>query len=567
MEATRPDAPLSGPAQWQRRWQELPGNRRFAILAVLAAILAVIVVGLLWSRPQSYGVLYTNLSNRDGGEVIAELQKLNVPFRITDGGSVIAVPANEVYATRMKLAAAGLPRGEGVGFEVLDHEPMGTSEFVEHVNYQRALEGSLERTIASLSAVERAKVHLAIPKPSVFLSQEEKPTASVLVRLYPGRELSAAQVAGIVHLVAASVPGLADKNVTVVDQQGNLLSAQSGNDLGLQPSQLAYQRAVDQAYERRIQQILAPIVGANGVRVAVSADIDFSHSESSSVTYGNHQILSQQQNLRSSTGGGGPYGVPGALSNQPPGVAVAPLTAPTASTLSPGDLIALAPTLKALAPTESSSDSTTNYDVDQTIVHTVNPVGSVKRLSVAVLVNDRLEGSGLGGVKQAKPLTAAQLQQIQQLVEDAIGYNAKRGDSVKVVNMPFSGTEAASSHLPWWQQEWFLALLHGTLRYLVLLLLAMLLYFGLVRPLLRIRARREPTLPGGIAAGQGGAGAAKDQAADEGPSGSSVAREPVTMPANPLETDLYVARQLVMQDPGRAAQVVKEWLSNERAGG
>jgi len=564
MEATRSDASPSGLAQWHRRWQELPSNRRFAVLAVLAALFAVLVVSLLWSRQQSYGVLYTNLSNRDGGEVIAELQKLNIPFRITDGGAVIAVPAGDVYATRMKLAAAGLPRGEGVGFEILDHEPMGTSDFVEHVNYQRALEGSLERTIASLAAVERAKVHLAIPKPSVFLSQEEKPTASVLVSLYPGRVLSAAQVAGIVHLVAASVPGLEDKNVTVVDQHGNLLSAQGGDDLGLQPGQLAYQRAVDHAYEHRIREILAPIVGPGGVRVAVSADIDFSHSESSSVTYGNHQILSQQQNVHSSTGGSGPYGVPGALSNQPPGVAVAPFTAPTASTLSPGDLIALAPTLKALAPTESSSDSTTNYDVDQTIVHTVNPVGSIKRLSVAVLVNDRLEGSGLAGVQRAKPLTAAQLQQIQQLVEDAIGYSAKRGDSVKIVNMPFNGTEAVSGHLPWWQQEWFLTLLHGTLRYLVLLLLAVLLYFGLIRPLLRMGGRREPRLAAD--APEKGEGKAETAAAT-GPGPQPTAPASVTMPASPLETDLHVARQLVMQDPGRAAQVVKEWLSNERAGG
>lgn len=550
-----------GAAEVQRRWQEMPPNRRLGVLVALAAVVAVLIAAIFMGGNPSYKVLYTNLSDRDGGQVIAELQKLNVPYQISDGGAVISVPANNVYATRMKLAADGLPKGAGVGFALLDHEPMGTSDFVEHVNYQRALEGSLERTIASLSSVQGAKVHLAMPKPSVFLSEQEKPTASVMLDLYPGRELSAAQVAGIVHLVAASVPGLQDKNVTVVDQHGHLLSSQANADTGLQPSQLAYQRAVDQQYEKRIQAILTPIVGAKGVRVAVSADIDFSKSESSSVSYGKGQILSQQTQTSSGTGGSGPYGVPGALSNTPPGVAVAPLVAPVASNLSPAALIALAPTLKMLAPTQSSAGTTTNYDVDKTIVHTVQPVGIVKRLSVAVLVDDQVTESTLGAVK-AKPLSTAQLAQIQQLVEDAIGYSAKRGDTVKVVNMPFT-TQSAASTLPWWQQSWFLNLMNSGLRYLVILFVAFLLYFGVVRPLLKRRLRQEPAMDAANTAAE------QEKAAEAShPSAATMAnaeaiREQVSIPGNPLETDLYVSRQLVMQDPARAAQVVKEWLSNE----
>ncbi|PKY11258.1 flagellar M-ring protein FliF [Acidithiobacillus marinus] len=550
-----------GAAEVQRRWQEMPPNRRLGVLVALAAVVAVLIAAIFMGGNPSYKVLYTNLSDRDGGQVIAELQKLNVPYQISDGGAVISVPANNVYATRMKLAADGLPKGAGVGFTLLDHEPMGTSDFVEHVNYQRALEGSLERTIASLNSVEGAKVHLAMPKPSVFLSEQENPTASVMLDLYPGRTLSAAQVAGIVHLVAASVPGLQDKNVTVVDQRGHLLSSQANADSGLQPSQLAYQRAVDQQYEKRIQAILTPIVGAKGVRVAVSADIDFAKSESSSVSYGKGQILSQQTHTSSGTGGSGPYGVPGALSNTPPGVAVAPLVAPVASNISPAALIALAPTLKMLAPTESSAATTTNYDVDKTIVHTVQPVGTVKRLSVAVLVDDQVTESTLGAVKE-KPLSAAQLAQIQQLVEDAIGYSAKRGDTVKVVNMPFT-TQSAVSTLPWWQQSWFLNLMNSGLRYLVILFVALLLYFGVVRPLLKRRMRQEPAMDTANAA-------AESEKADDAsnPSAKALAdaeaiREQVNIPGNPLETDLYVSRQLVMQDPARAAQVVKEWLSNE----
>lgn len=552
-----------GAAEVQRRWQEMSPNRRLGALAVLAAVAAILIATLFMSGNPTYKVLYTNLSDRDGGQVIAELQKLNVPYHISDGGAVISVPAANVYATRMKLAADGLPKGAGVGFDLLDHEPMGTSDFVEHVNYQRALEGSLERTIASLGSVEGAKVHLAMPKPSVFLSQQEKPTASVMLELYPGRALSAAQVAGIVHLIAASVPGLLDKNVTVVDQHGDLLNAHSNTDSGLQPSQLAYQQEIDQQYEKRIQAILAPIVGAKGVRVAVSADIDFAKSESSSISYSKGQILSQQTHSSSGTGGSGPYGVPGALSNTPPGVAMAPLVAPVASNLSPGALIALAPTLKMLAPTESSAATTTNYDVDKTIVHTVQPVGIVKRLSVAVLVDDQVTESTLGAVK-AKALSAAQLTQIQQLVEDAIGYSAKRGDTVKVVNMPFT-THSAVSALPWWQQSWFLALMNSGLRYLVILFVALLLYFGVVRPLLKRRGRREPEIS-----------AADQQAARTEPSqehagtqdaaaaaNAEALRDQVHIPGNPIETDLYVSRQLVMQDPARAAQVVKEWLANE----
>lgn len=553
-------------ARMQARWQDLSANRRFALLAGLAALLAIVVAAFLWVGKPSYKVLFTNLSERDGGLVIAQLQKLNVPYRITDGGAVIAVPGDEVYSTRMKLAAAGLPKGAGVGFELLEHEPLGTSQFVEQVNYQRALEGSLERTIQSLSAVESAKVHVAIPKPSVFLSEQEKPTASVLLQLYPGRVLSPAQVAGIVHLVAASIPGLDDKSVTVVDQHGDLLTTNANaENNGLQPTQLAYQRQIEHQYQRRIEKILAPLVGHNGVRVAVSADLDFAKTESSSVHYGKGQVLSQQTRGSNGSGGAGPYGVPGALSNQPPGVAVAPLTAPVASALSPGDLMALGPTLKMLAPTQSSSDQTTNYDLDKTITHTVQPVGVVKRLSVAVLVNDR-SVEGANGKVTVQPLSTAQLAQVQQLVEDAIGYSQQRGDTVKVVNMPFTA-EAAPGAVPWWKQGWFLTLMDGVLRYGVLLILGLLLYFGVIRPMLRRRREQAPTL--GAEGGAKGAGGGEHPAPRTEPAIVRAAEhhEPIVLPGNPLETDLYVARQLVMQDAARAAQVVKEWLANDRERG
>lgn len=542
-------------------FRRLDVNQRFTLLAGLAAMVAVIVVTLLWTSRLDYQVLYTNLSERDGGAVIGELQKLNIPYRITGGGAVIEVPSDQVYATRMKLAADGLPKGAGVGFELLDKEPMGTSQFVERVNYQRALEGSLARTIEALSAVDSATVHLAIPKPSVFLSEAQQPSASVLVKLFPGRVLSGAQVAGIVHLVASAVSGLGDKNVSVVDQDGNLLTAGPHADSGIEPEQLAYRNTVEQQYRKQIEALLAPLVGSDGVRVAVSADIDFAKTESSSVVYGQGHMLSQQQQTSNSTGGSSVSGgVPGALSNQPPGGVTAPFTVGSASApLTPAQFTQITPSLKTLAPTSTSSSATTNYDLDKTVSHTSQPVGSVKRLSVSVLVDDQ--------VRQGKPvsLSAQQLAQLRQLVQNAIGFNSKRGDQVSVINMPFTAAQQTAQKMPpWWRSRWLWDGVRQGAPYLVALILGLLAY----------RTMRKALRP----SGKGGA-ATKGEApvsmpgrepaalAAGGPD-LAAAGLPGPLPAdtvhlsNTLESDAAISRELVKQDPRRAAQVVKEWLSD-----
>lgn len=532
-------------------------NQRFTLLAGLAALVALIVAILLWSKNQGYQVLYTNLSERDGGSVIAELQKLAIPYKITDGGGVIQVPSDQVYATRMKLAANGLPKGAGVGFEVLDNEPMGTSQFVEQVNYQRALQGSLARTIQSLSAVESATVHLAIPKPSVFLSEAEKPSASVLLKLYPGRVLSGAQVAGIVHLVSSGVAGLSDKNVTVVDQDGNLLTASSHSDTGIEPGQLAYRNAIEQQYRKQIESILTPIVGSDGVRVAVSADLDFGKTETSSVYYGQGHLLSQQTQSNNSTGSGNlPAGVPGALSNQPPGGVTAPFAVGSASApLTPQQFTQITPSLKALAPTAASSSATTNYDLDKTISHTQLPVGSVKSISVSVLVNDQ-PGSGSGAAAKPKAMNAQQLAQIKQLVENAIGYNAKRGDKVSVVNMPFSAQiVAAEKALPWWRSAWLWDGVRQGVPYLVALILGLFIYRAVRKA---VAGRPVAGEPGGMDAGEGDSDAAP---ARPGRPQADLAPDVVHI-GQDFEADAAMSRELVKQDPRRAAQVVKEWLSD-----
>ena len=533
-------------------WRRLSVNQRMGLIVGLAALVALLVVSLMWGRVQGYQVLYTNLSQADGGTVIAELQKLGVPYRITDAGNVIQVPSDQVYATRMKLAAQGLPKGAGVGFELLDNEPMGTSQFVERVNYQRALEGSLARTIDSMSAVQSATVHLAIPKPSVFLDQEQKPSASVLLKLYPGRVLNSAQVAGIVHLVASGVAGMSDKAVNVVDQDGNLLTAAGPSDSGIEPSQLAYRNAVEQQYRKQIESILSPLVGSNGVRVAVSADLDFGKTETSSVIYGQGHLLSRQAQTQNSTGNANlPAGVPGALSNQPPGGVAAPFNVGSASEpLTPQQFTQLAPALRSLAPTAASSSATTNYDVDKTISHTQQPVGSVRRISVAVLVNDR-PAAGKGASAKPQPMSAQQLAQLRQLVQDAIGFDAKRGDQVSVVSMPFgSSTEAQQAALPLWRSPAIWDSVREAVPYLLALILGLLIYRAVRRLATPAeRGEEEEEAEERAEAGRGGAGAGE------------LAPEVVHL-SNTFENDASVSRELAKQDPRRAAQVVKEWLSD-----
>lgn len=544
-------------------FREMSMNQRFTWLAGLAALIALIVVTLMWTSRLDYQVLYTNLSERDGGAVIGELQKLNIPFHITGGGAVIEVPSAQVYATRMKLAADGLPKGAGVGFEVLDNEPMGTSQFVERVNYQRALEGSLGRTIEALSAVEAATVHLAIPKPSVFLSEAEKPSASVLLKLYPGRVLGSAQVAGIAHLVASAVAGLGDQNVSVIDQDGNLLTAGQRADSGIQPEQLAYRNTIEQQYRKQIEALLMPLVGSDGVRVAVSADIDFAKTESSSVFYGQGHLLSQQQQSSNSTGSGNlPAGVPGALSNQPPGGVTAPFTVGSASApITPQQLTQITPSLKTLAPTAASSSATTNYDLDKTVSHTQQPVGSVKRLSVSVLVNDQAKSG------KPVPMSPAQLAQMKQLVENAIGFSTQRGDTVSVINMPFTAAQkAAEKALPWWRAAWLWDGVRQAVPYVIALILGLMAY----------RAMRKATTGAGkVRRGESAepdtettAGGAAQAAGMRGGPEAAAAGMPGTLApdtvhlSNTLEADTAISRELVKQDARRAAQVVKEWLSD-----
>ncbi|CAJ0684120.1 Flagellar M-ring protein [Ralstonia mannitolilytica] len=554
-----------------------------------AALVAVIAAAMLWSRAPDYRVLFSNVSDSDGGAIIAALQQMNVPYRFADGGTAIMVPEANVHETRLKLASQGLPKGGLAGFELMENQKFGTSQFAEQVNYQRALEGELARTIQAMQEVQSARVHLALSKPSVFVREQAKPSASVLLKLYPGRMLDRSQVQAIGHLVSSSVPNLPLANVTVVDQSGRLLStAFQDNASGLDPTQLNYVREIEQGYIKRIEAILGPVVGEDNVRAQVTADVDLDSTEQMAETYRPNQDPSaaavrsthtaeSTQNKADAQGG-----VPGALSNQPP---TAPRMLPTApapaSASQPGatgpngqpqqPAVANANAATSNGVTSSTRDTTTNYEVDKTVRRTRAAVGTVRRLSVAVVVNYRADG------KTWKPLTEAEMTKLNALVKDAVGFDAKRGDSVNVVNSQFSGTlPAAKDDLPLWKQPEMIQYGIQAAKYGALAIGFLILVFAVIRPLIRsIGKKDEPVTPTFV--GREGedpnapiiTGAAAPAGPElEGPAanaedGDDVPESLPQLKNADFEKKLETMRRVAQSNPRAVAAVIKQWVSNE----
>jgi flagellar M-ring protein FliF len=542
-----------------QRFNELPGQRKLGLLGGLAASIALIVGLLLWSGTPDYKVLFSNLSERDGGTVIAALQQMNVPYK-TEGSGTILVPSEQVYDTRFKLAGQGLPKGGAVGFELMDNAKLGMTQFQEQLAFQRGLEGELARTIQSLAPVEAARVHLAIPKPSVFVREKQAPSASVMLNLYAGRGLDDAQVNAIVHLVASSVPGLNASQVTVVDQAGNLLTAKANmaSTQGLNSSQLDYVRQVEGYYAERIEAIVAPIVGKGNVRAEVRADLDFSVTESTSETFKpnptpDSQAIRSQQSLEdTSQGAAGPAaGVPGALTNQPPGPATAPPNAPPGANAGPNT----GPGQTQAGGTSSRKESTTNFELDKTIRHVKEPLGRVKRLSVAVVVNYR-QAAGEDGQLAAKPLKPEELVQINSLVKESMGYSQERGDTVNVVNAAFTETKEELPDLPLWKDPDNVAFAKDLLKNLLVFGLAFYLVFGVLRPLLRdlVKPPEAVTPEGEKVSLEGGGGEA---------GGGTYAPGGMGARHDQYEELLRTVREFAKQNPKLAADIVKEWLAKE----
>ncbi|WP_020205883.1 MULTISPECIES: flagellar basal-body MS-ring/collar protein FliF [Cupriavidus] len=563
-------AALSGKSEL---FERLKANPRLPMMLGAAALAAAIAVGVLWSRAPDYKVLYSNLSERDGGAVIASLQQMNVPYKFAEGGGAVMVPSDKVHETRLRLASQGLPKSGTTGMELMDSQKFGISQFAEQVNYQRGLEGELARSIESIGAVQSARVHLAIPKPTLFVRERQKPTASVVLQLYPGRAIDDGQVAAISYLVSSSVPELTPKSISIVDQHGNLLSGNGTNERMLDASQIKYVQALERNYAQRVEAILAPLVGQDNVKAQVTADVDFAIVEHTDESFKPNQdptraAIRSQQSSESSQQGAAPVGgVPGALSNQPPAPATAPIA--TAQPPRPGQpnqpgqqpgqqgqagqpAQTGATSTAQTGPSSNRKDSTTNYELDRTVRHVQQAPGGVKRLSVAVVVNYR-QKAGANGKMVAEALPATQLTQIENLTKEAMGFSAERGDSLNVVNSPFTAEVDIKPELPLWKQPDMIALAKTVAGYLMLALLAAFVWFKIARPVLR--KYTAPPLP-----------PPQEKTAEE-----QAVLLPAEEPSNPevlrlaakYESDLALVRDAAQRDPRLVASVIKNWMSKD----
>ncbi|HRP65241.1 MAG TPA: flagellar basal-body MS-ring/collar protein FliF [Thauera sp.] len=543
-------APESRLQQGLQNLNALTQRQKIAAAAGVALAIALLVGVLLWNRAPDYAVLFSNLDERDGGQIIAALQQQNVPYRMSANGSAILVPQAQVHETRLRLAAEGLPKGGLAGFELMDGQKLGISQFNEQVNYQRALEGELSRTVQAIDAVASARVHLAMPKQTAFLRDDQRPTASVMVNLRPGRILDANQVAGIVHLVSSSVPRMTAAGVSIVSQTGELLTSRSDPLLraGLDPTQLNYVKALEEGFIQRIENILVPLVGKDNFRAQVAADVDFNQVEQTAETYKPNpspdQAIRSQQTNEVLNPAPGAQGVPGALTNQPPVPATAPITTPQVG----------GPGANGQAGLFAGNRSAVlNYELDRSIQHVKQAIGQVRRLSVAVVLNNR-SIIGADGTPGSEALSEDEIARITNLVREAVGYNADRGDTINVANSAFA-VEAAEPQLPLWKDPEALALGKEGLNWLLVLLVVLFAYFGVIRPLLRT-AFPPKEVP------------AEGEALEEGEEGEEGVR--VTLSgageAESFEERLERARTLARNDPKMVASLIKDWMGvNEEA--
>ena len=562
-----PDAPQA--PQGRFAFFQSPMGKMVIRGAAVAGVLALILILWLWNKEPDYKVLFANYTDKDGGAITAALDQMQVKYKLAEGGQAILVPAEQVHSVRLRLAQQGLPKGGNVGFEVMENQKLGVSQFLEQVNYQRALEGELARSIQSIGAVESARVHLALPKPSVFVRDQQKPTASVILQLHANRMIDPAQVSAIVHLVASSVPELSPANVTVVDQAGNLVSDlnkngnAANNAKNLDASQLKYVQEMQKQVIKQVESIITPIVGEGNVRAEAVADVDFSAIEQAAETYKPNSppaasaIRSQQSSETSGNANQNPGGIPGALSNQPPGVATAPLTTtPPGTAGAPGQPAA---GVAAANAGPSHKESTTNYEVDKTVRYEQKAMAGLKRMTVGVVVNYRRTIDKNGKVI-VKPLSADEMAKINSLVKEAMGYNQDRGDSVSVANTPFEGVDKEpEAPLEWWRDPANLPLAKELAKFLITALILLYILLRIVRPMMRpvfkkIDEINEP----------------EPEPEPEpiveplGPTPEEMLAEEIAkMEENTARTyrdNLALAKKLATEDPRIVANVIKEWI-------
>jgi flagellar M-ring protein FliF len=537
-----------------------PAVRQALTLLALSASVAIGFAIVLWARTPNHAVLFGNLSQIDQARIVDELVRLEIPYRINTGTGVVTVPAKQLDEARLKIAAAGLPWDENGSLAALGSSDfLGSSEIHDLARYQHALESELARTLQSINSVQSVRVHLALPKQSAFLRDRQQPSASVMLRLHAGRVLDDGFAAAIRNLVAASVPALAPERVTIVDQAGRLLGG-IAHDTGLDVSsaQMEYRTRVEQLYVDRITDLITPMVGPGGVRAQVSLDLDFTVTESTAERYDPDAPVMRSEQLqeeRTMPGTEPAGGVPGALSNQPPPAGAFETDgrqAAAAAAPGPVDAQTTGVAVEAVArePEESrvaqntSMRATRNFEIDKTISHSREAPGRLLRVSAAVILDDKLSANEAGEPAKV-PFTEEELARITALVREVIGYDESRGDSLQVVNSPFRDhpaeeplPEPSLLEAPWiWDLAKHLA---GAIGFLILI-------FGIFRPLLNsisISGRPPAQLPAGVAMLDGPAPVTRRIGID-------------------YAHELSTAKTLASQDPKRAAQVVRTWVSTD----
>ena len=479
----------------KERFSLLNSRQKLLIgIAFAFFISTILVISISGQKKDDYRILFSSVNQNDGAAIIAALQQLNVPYKFTEGGGAIMVPESAVYETRLKLAGQGLPKAGNVGFELLENQKLGTSQFVEQVNYQRGLEGELAKSIGSLGQVKLARVMLAIPKQTAFMREQERPTASVIVTMHPGRFLDEQAVAAITNLVGSSVPNMGANRVTIIDSEGSLLAPNPQRASGLDSTQLKYVGEVEGSLSKRVVNILEPIAGKDNVKATVTVDMDFNELERTEETYGrnsppNASAIRSQQSTEANTPTTPSTGIPGATTNQPPGQAQAPVNNAGGAAGNNN-----AQTLNAPPGASSSNtmrkDNTVNYELDRSIQSVKNQKGQLRRVSAAVVLNLKPGGVDAKGAP-LKPVsyTTKEIDQIKDLVKDAVGFDEKRGDSVSVANLAFRPDVLEET--PFYREPGIIALAKEFFKFAIILGSLALVFFSVVKPLLFPRVNEE----------------------------------------------------------------------------
>jgi len=541
---------------------DLSMARQIGLMLGIALSVAVGIAIVLWSQESSYDLLYANMAERDSAEIIDTLNKMGIDYKVETKSGALMVPAGDVRELKLKLAAQGLPRTQTSGYEILDKETgFGTSKNIELMRFRRALEGEIAKTISTIQNVKTARVILALPKQSVFVRKRKKPSASVIVSLFQGRSLEKGQIEAIVHLVSSSVPMMDSTQVTVVDQKGRMLSNNnSSEDMYLTSRQFEYKKNIEEHLMGRIENILLPLVGRDGMQAQITADVDFTVTEKTQEMFNPDLPALRSEQTQDDQSSTSPIqGVPGALSNQPPPAGVAPEIA-----------VGEGGQASASTPSSLSKSATRNYELDKTITHSRLASGVLRRLSVAVVVDDKRVLLGDGSLS-TQAYAEEDINQLRELVMQAVGFNNGRGDQVTVTNVAFRIPDVmeALPEVPLWEQDWVIT----AAKQLVAVLAVLFLIFGVLRPTMRGLVSRDEevkALMEAHAQADASGGTVRLDAdgkpvavpAEEGGTEISQGAEDLLLLEAPqsYEKRLEYVQKLIDEDPQLVSQMMTGWL-------